>query len=534
MDLREGYPPAPVNGRKPPETTQRSYAHAWVARPGIETTQVNGDGNRMMSRTTRKQPHDGRKSEPATNQTDCITHRSVRTGCNSMSGDMHAVKRVLAMLFGPADRRAFRVQLWDGSIEGPRTEQAAPFTIVLRRPGALRRMLVPPSELAMGEAYLRDDFDVLGDMEAATGLAELVSERLTSATAVTHLVPFFMALPDDDYSTPSSHGGHPDVPLLGRRHSRQRDRIAVRTHYDVGNDFYALWLDQRMVYSCAYFENEKQDLDTAQLAKLDYICRKLRLQPGERLLDVGCGWGALVHHAAEHYGVRATGITLSEQQAALARERIAMAGLSDRCQVVVRDYREFPTGTQFDKIASVGMVEHVGRVRLATYFDEIYRLLEPGGIFLNHGIVEMPSPRSTSPLEWATRAIWRPRSFIDRHVFPDGELVTTSEIISHAERAGFEARDVESLREHYALTLRHWVKRLEARHEQAVDLVGEPTYRVWRLYMAGSARGFATRRLNIVQTLLSKSATGGESHLPLSRADFYRTASTARPIRQLA
>jgi cyclopropane-fatty-acyl-phospholipid synthase len=429
-------------------------------------------------------------------------------------------RAVLMELFGPPERRDFRVELWDGSVEGPAAGEAARFMVVLRRPGALRRMLLPPSELAIGEAYLRDDFDVIGDLEAATDLAELVKTRLRSPARLAHLVRLLRTLPTDDDQRPTEGPTREPAHLAGRRHSRERDRTAVRSHYDAGNDFYALWLDERMVYSCAYFTDPSQDIDAAQLSKLDHICRKLRLRSGERLLDIGCGWGALVMHAA-HYGVEATGITLSEPQAALARERIAAAGLGDRCRIDVRDYRELPADTLFDKMTSIGMVEHVGREKLPTYFAEAFRLLAPGGVFLNHGIVEHPDPRAAGPQGWLARRIWRPRGFLDRYVFPDGELVPLGEIVAIAERAGFETRDVETLREHYALTLRHWVRRLEARHDEAVALVDEPTYRVWRLYMAGAARGFATGRLNVAQTLLTKPRLDGASGLPLTRADIY-------------
>lgn len=425
-----------------------------------------------------------------------------------------ASRAVLAELFGPPAQRTFRIQLWDGSADGP-DEDSTPFTLVLRRPGALRHMFWPPSELAIAEAYVRGDADVLGDMEAATGLADLVMTRLRSPARLASLVPLLRALPDGDGQ--ESAPPHRTTSLAGRRHSRQRDRTAVRAHYDVGNDFYALWLDRRMVYSCGYFETDGQDLDAAQEAKLDHICRKLRLQPGDRLLDIGCGWGALVMHAAAQYGVDAVGITLSEPQAALAQERIAAAGLAGRCRVEVRDYREFPAGTSFDKIASVGMVEHVGRARLTTYFNEAYRLLEPGGLFLNHGIVRLPRGELALPF----RMLWRPGAFIDRYVFPDGELVPFGEIITRAEEAGFETRDVETLREHYARTLRHWVSRLEAHHDEAVALVGEPTYRVWRLYMAASAHRFATGYISIAQSLLARPTADGASSLPLTRADLY-------------
>jgi cyclopropane-fatty-acyl-phospholipid synthase len=275
-----------------------------------------------------------------------------------------------------------------------------------------------------------------------------------------------------------------------------------------------------MVYSCAYFKTGTETLDEAQEAKLEFICRKLRLRPGETLLDIGCGWGGLVMHAAEHYGVNALGITLSEPQAELARKRIAEAGLGDRCRVEVLDYRDVPPKEKFDKIVSVGMFEHVGRKNLPLYFEQTLRHLAPGGLFLNHGIVDLAARPAGAASRLAAK-MWRSGSFIEKYVFPDGELVAPGDVIRFAEDAGFETRDVESLREHYALTLRHWVRRLESRHDEAVRMVGEATYRVWRLYMAGCAHGFARGSLGIVQTLFSKPREDGATVLPPTRADLY-------------
>ncbi len=433
-----------------------------------------------------------------------------------------AVRSVLRDLFGPPAQRRFAIRLWDGTTEAAGAAQAQPplFTLVLRRPSAVRRMLLPPSEISLGEAYLRDDYDIEGNMEAATALADSIADRLRSPAMLAHLTTTLLEIPGGEHETSVTTGQRASH-LHGKQHSQRRDAAAVRYHYDVGNDFYSLWLDKRMVYSCAYFQTGTEDIDTAQTAKLEHICRKLRLQPGERLLDIGCGWGGLVIYAAAHYGVDATGITLSAPQAELARKRIKEAGLSDKCRVEVRDYRDMPHDHAFDKVVSVGMVEHVGKAKLPVYFDQAYRLTRPGGLFLNHGIV-MTTPAHPSLTGWATRKIWREGEFIERYVFPDGELVTPGENINFAEKAGFETRDVESLREHYALTLRHWVHRLEAHHEEAVKLVGEPTYRVWRMYMAGSAHGFASGRVGIIQTLLSRQSKGGSSHLPLTRADIYK------------
>lgn len=454
-----------------------------------------------------------------------------RSSCDTW---VRTTRAILMDLFGPPARRTFAVRLWDDLVDTPPTGMPPRFTLVLRRPGALRRMLLPPSVLALGEAYLRNDFDIEGDVEAAVGLGDIVT-RLQSPLGLARLLPRLLALPTDDLlATPQPH----ILDEFGRRslkHSKPRDAAAVRYHYDVGNDFYDLWLDRRMVYSCAYFETGDEDLDTAQAAKLELICRKLRLKPGERLLDIGCGWGGLVQYATERYGVEATGITLSQPQANLARQRIAAAGLTGRCRIDVRDYRDVPSGTSFDKVVSVGMVEHVGRARLSTYFAEAYRLTRPGGLFLNHGIV---IPRALR-FPWLARRADRLRggwdAFIQRYVFPDGELVAPGEMIGFGEQIGFETRDVENLREHYALTLRHWVRRLEAHHTEAASLVGERAYRIWRLYMAASAHGFAAAKIGVVQLLLSKPDVRGTCHLPLTRAGLYREvmeASTASRINE--
>ncbi|MDQ3942455.1 MAG: cyclopropane-fatty-acyl-phospholipid synthase family protein, partial [Actinomycetota bacterium] len=411
-------------------------------------------------------------------------------------------------LLGDYRPRDFAVRLWDGTVWEAESGQPARFTLALKHPGALRRMFWPPNEVSLAEAYIYDDFEIEGGIEDVFGLADHLltrrrspAERLLQARRV--------------LSLPAGRGdgrartGREAARLRGARHSRGRDRRAVTYHYDVPGEFYALWLDERMVYSCAYFAAPEEDLDSAQERKLDYICRKLRLRPGERLLDIGCGWGGLIIHAAHRYGVRARGITLSEPQAELANERIRRAGLADSCRVEVSDYREIEDRYGYDKLVSVGMFEHVGEARLPEYFLRAHRLLRPGGVFLNHGISRNP----ITPVRLGA-------TFVSRYVFPDGELVPIATTLGAAEGRGFEVRDVESLREHYALTLGHWVRRLEARSDEARRITDETTYRVWRLYMSGSAHGFRTGRLNIYQTLLSKPERG-ESGLPLTRADWY-------------
>ena len=414
---------------------------------------------------------------------------------------------LLKSLFDEAATRRVGFQLWDGSRWPDDQPRAA--TLVLKHAEALEHMLVPGTESGLAEAYLRDDFDVEGDIEAALDIAEhLLKKEIETAGNARWLGAW------RQFSTAAMLRtvGRLLPSGTGAKHSRERDRRAVTFHYDVSNYFYALWLDSKMVYSCGYFQTSRDSLDDAQTQKLDYICRKLRLRPGQHLLDIGCGWGALVRHAAAHYGVDAIGITLSERQAEWARARIAEAGLQQHARIELRDYRDhFRDSWPYDAIVSVGMAEHVGRENLPEYFQMVRDALKPGGVFLNHAISHgvVPGPETGDD------------SFIERHVFPDSDIPPISIVVTAAESAGLEVRDVEDLREHYALTLRQWVRRLEATHQQALQDVDEATYRTWRLYMAGSAHGFATGQLAIYQTLLSRLDEGGSAALPLTRADWY-------------
>ncbi len=396
----------------------------------------------------------------------------------------------------------FAVRLWDGTFWG-NTEQPR-FILVLNHPGALRAMFLSPSELTLGEAFIYRDFDIEGDIEAAFDLANFLLTRDLSVSEKLRLGSMLMKLPTRDRPLSSRDSAE----LTGSLHSRERDRNAVRYHYDLPDSFFALFLDPRMVYSCGYFKSPDDDLEAAQAQKLDYICRKLRLRRGDHLLDLGCGWGGLLIHAAKNYGARAFGVTLSVPQAESARERIRLEGLADRCKVEVSDYRDLDPPQQYDKIVSVGMFEHVGETLLAEYFQRAYALLRPGGVFLNHGIAASATIRREGP------------SFINRYVFPDGELLPIHTTLRAAEANGFEVRDLESLREHYTLTLRQWVRGLERSEQRARAIVGDVAYRVWRLYMAGSTHGFATGRLNLYQVLMSKTYRG-DGHLPITREDWY-------------
>jgi cyclopropane-fatty-acyl-phospholipid synthase len=418
---------------------------------------------------------------------------------------VEASQNFLNSLFAGYRPRDFAVRFWNGSTWEADTEPPR-FTLVLKHPGTLRAMFWPPNELSVAEAYLNDDYDIEGDIEACLPVADyLLIDRPSRPMARLKEANSLVQLP----TSPRTRPGRGPARLRGGRRSLERARRAISYHYDLGNEFYALFQDRRMLYSCAYFRSEDDSIDLAQERKLEHICRKLRLRPGERLLDIGCGWGALAMYAAAQYGVEVLGITLSEPQARLARERVEAAGLAERVRIEVRDYREVDDSGGFDKLVSIGMFEHVARDALPAYFETCFRLLTPGGVFLNHGIGEPPNvPRR------------RGGSFTMAYVFPDCDLVPISTSLGAAEAAGFEVRDVESLREHYVLTARAWRRRLEAAHDRALELVDEATYRTWRLAMAGCAHGFATHRLNVWQSLLGKPQRG-RSGLPLTREDWY-------------
>ena len=435
-----------------------------------------------------------------------------------------AARNFLDRVFPPP--RRFAIRLWNGALM--RAEGAPEFTLVIRDAGSLRRMFQPPVELSLGEAYLRREFDIEGDLPNAFQLMHSAREVLSSPGAIAGVASAYRALPRTEGAT-GLVPLHPPARLSGEIHSQARDQAAIQYHYDVGNDFYRLFLDERMVYSCAYFPTGAEDLESAQEAKLDLICRKLRLQPGERLLDIGCGWGGLLIYAAEHYGVTGRGVTLSEAQFRLARERIEEAGIEDRVTIELRDYRSLEPQS-FDKVVSVGMFEHVGRAHMAEYFGKAFELLEPGGLFLNHSIASRPGTYKGATARALTKALDHflvgNLAFRTRYIFPDGELIPVSEANLTAESAGFEVRDVENLREHYALTLRHWLDRLRESRDRAVATAGEPMFRLWEMYLAGSVYHFETARININQTLFAKAPVGSRAELPTTREELYRESAT--------
>lgn len=381
------------------------------------------------------------------------------------------------------------VELWNGRHVEVGSKPGV--KIRVRRPAALACLLSPSLD-RIGEAYVEGAIDLEGTprdlVSLATHLASLMPHR-----ARRRVMP-------------------------RARHALHQDSRDIEYHYDVSNDFYAAWLDSRMVYSCAYFRSREESLEAAQLNKIDHILTKLNVHPGDRLLDIGCGWGALILRAAGHYGARATGITLSRNQLDLARQRIAEAGLEDRCEVRLMDYRELDGN--FDRIASVGMFEHVGLKNLPLYFRTLHRLLAPGGTALNHGITSTDPESGETPFGGGR--------FIDRYVFPNGELPHISLVLKEMEAAGLEVHDVENLRRHYALTLQHWSDRFEAASPHLREMVGERRYRIWRAYLAGCAYGFEENWIALHQILTTRARDHAAlAHQPLTREYMYCRAPPA-------
>ena len=394
------------------------------------------------------------------------------------------------------------IRLWNGRLAAGRT--GAPCTVRFNHPGVLRELILHRDLQRLVDAYLDGALTIEGDLERLFELGPYLDRIRLSWRKKLHLLYQALTLP-----VRSRNGAARTYRTPGR--AMNNSRTSITHHYDVGNDFYRLWLDPEMVYSCAYFRDTSQSLAAAQRDKLDYLCRKLRLRPGQTLLDIGCGWGALALWAARHYGVQVRGITLSLEQQQLAQARIHAAGLEDQVRIELLDYRDLDTKTLYDRVISVGMFEHIGIKNYPLYFGTVRRVLKPDGLFLNHGI--------TSENGWQRTPLTR---FMNQYIFPDGELARISDVASAMERAGFEIVDVESLRRHYALTLRHWVRALESKRNEVIKQSSKTTYRLWRLYMAGCAWYFDEGSIGIHQVL------AGRRHsslpVPLRRDDLYTRA----------
>lgn len=380
-----------------------------------------------------------------------------------------------------------RIELWNGQKFDFSGEPSV--TVTIPSSSALR-YFISPNLSKLGEAFVEGHIRVEGSPKNVFKVAESLARHVTARF-------------------PSSF-------QWVSHHSRDRDRKAIEYHYDVANDFYALFLDPNMVYSCAYYQNDVDTLEAAQNQKLDHILNKLMLKPGEKFLDIGCGWGALIMRAAQKYGAITTGITLSKNQFDRASEQVHRAGLDDRCKVLLCDYRDLNEADAYDKIASVGMFEHVGLKNLPVYFEAIHRLLKADGLVVNHGI-------TTSDVQsrWVGLGAGE---FIDRYVFPHGELPHVSLALREMSAAGLEVLDVESLRRHYARTCEAWSNNLESRRSDAVEIVGERNFRIWQIYLAGCAYGFSHGWMNLYQVLCSKAENRELRHVPLTRDFMYQTS----------
>jgi cyclopropane-fatty-acyl-phospholipid synthase len=420
-------------------------------------------------------------------------------------GVAHTLRPVVDAAFGASIPLDF--EFWDGS---KLTSADSSATMRFNSPDAIRRVLWMPNELGLSRAYVAGDLDVDGDLYGVLTLFRDSQPALVEGRTAWRVLPTVVMAAKRIGALGKPLPPPPqEAQLRGLRHSLRRDASAVTHHYDVGNDFYRLVLGSTLTYSCARFAKPDATLDEAQTAKHDLICHKLGLpqHPGARLLDVGCGWGSMAIHAASHYDAHVIGITISRAQAELARQRVAEAGVADRVEIRLQDYRDL-SGEKFDAISSIGMSEHVGHAKLATYLGTLRAVLAPQGRLLNHAISSVGG------------SALGPHSFVGRYVFPDGELIDVGKVVLAMEDAGFEVRDVESLREHYAKTLRCWVSNLESNWDEAVKLVGEPRAKIWRLYMAGSVVGFEDGGIAIHQVLGVVPTDSGNSGMPATRHDW--------------
>ncbi|HVX18435.1 MAG TPA: cyclopropane-fatty-acyl-phospholipid synthase family protein [Acidimicrobiales bacterium] len=403
----------------------------------------------------------------------------------------------------------FRLRGWDGSETGPAD---SPVTVVIHSPLALRYLLWAPGELGLARAHVAGELDIEGDIFKLLNARDLLVDEVSEPYELRFNPKSLGALAKSAFNV-GAIGPPPPRPIeeakpRGLRHSIGRDAASVSHHYDVGNDFYRIVLGPSWTYSCGYWPTGDMTLEQAQASKYELVSRKLGLREGMRLLDVGCGWGGMVIHAALHHGVRAVGVTISKEQQQKARERVEELGLGDRVEIRLQDYREIHDGP-FDAISSIGMFEHVGEERMKEYLSDLRDLLRPGGRLLNHAI-SRPDPSRRSSI--------RPRSFVGRYVFPDGALVEVGRVVSTMQGLGLEVRDLQSLREHYARTLRAWVANLESQWDEAQRLAGPGRARVWRLYMAGSALGFEDNRISVHQVLAVRTPPDGKSDVEPNRS----------------
>jgi cyclopropane-fatty-acyl-phospholipid synthase len=416
-------------------------------------------------------------------------------------------RKILALAFASADLRGLKIRFWDGSEWTPKKTAKVRVTITLNHAGSLRRMFLPPGELSLGEAFIYGDFDLDGERDVIFEMAQRLGAPNWSIATKGKNLKLLMQLPrrkapiDYKYAAKKKSG---------RLHSKARDRDSVAFAYDVSNDFFALFIDKRMVYTCAYFKTKSDSLEQAQLQKLELICRKLNLQKGDKLFDLGCGWGALSIYAAKNYGVQTHGVTLSAEQGKEAIARIKKEGLSKMCKVEVKDYRDVPPIGQFDKVAAIGMMEHIGESELNSFYAHMWGLLEPGGMLLSHGIATNGAENTmASP-------------FTQKYIFPDGQAVNAAARATAAIHAGFEVRDIENLREHYVLTSLYWLKGLERNKKKIIAMRDETFYKIAWIAMAGAHYRFKSGSNGLIQDLYYKPDPTGKITPPLNREGWYK------------
>lgn len=390
-------------------------------------------------------------------------------------------------------KKNFNVEFWNG--ETINYTDKPEFTLKFNDKDAFKKIITRPTAINFAEAFIEKSFDIEGNIiEALTLKDQLNDAEISNSDKVTLLLK------------------GTSIKEAINMHTKEKDKENIAHHYDISNDFYSLFLGPSMTYSCAYFKKQDDDLTTAQENKVDHICKKLRLKPGEKLLDVGCGWGKLIVWAAKHYGVEAHGVTISEEQYKFVKEKIKEENLEGKCFVELKDYRDIKGEGVFDKIVSVGMCEHVGTKNLPIYFSDMYKLLKEDGIFLNHGITHSKNLVVSK----------EEGEFIEKYIFPGGELQSISDVIGAMEEADYEICDVECLREHYSKTLVHWVNNLMANKDKAIAATSETTYRTWLLYMIGCALNFNTGSISVYQVILSKAPKKPSYNIPLTREYIYK------------
>lgn len=413
-------------------------------------------------------------------------------------------RRIIEHIFSGYTGANFSVKFWDGEELEINPGSEKKFSLVLKHPGALKAVFSPPTELNITECYFFNDFDIEGDILSVFEVAENYTPDKLSKPEIFRILKDLWSITKQ--KNPRSHKAFEES---GSTHSIERDKSAVQFHYDVSNDFYKLWLDENMVYSGSYFENRKQPLAESQQNKLDYICKKLRLQPGERMLDIGCGFGSLVIHAAQHYNVEALGVTLSKEQKAYADARIKKLGIEDRCRVEIQDYREIPELYKFDKISSVEMLHHIGEENFNVFFKKIYKLLKDTGAFFLLAITNREGIKYHSP------------KFSEKYFMPDYKLVPLHKTLKYAEENNWEVFDVENLREHYELTAKQWLKNLEQNKAEVIKTRDEIIYRIWRLSIALMAMGFEQNLISLYHFIFVKN-NKSEYFNNITRNDWYR------------